>query len=200
MTGGDDGRPTPLPLDPAVDQALRRALGEIQRRGAIGGGPIDDAIEHARHFVAAIPAAVAPGATLVDLGSGGGLPGLVIAADRPDLRITLVERRAKRVDLLAYGVRLLDADARVEVIGGDVATVVAARPRSFDVVTARSFAPPPVLGPIARDLLVSSGVLLVSEPPGDDDRWPVDLLTTCQLVDDGRIGAVRRLRRVPTTG
>ena len=48
------------------------------------------AVAHADAFAAALPSSAA----VVDLGSGGGLPGLVIAVRRPDLRLTLVERRA----------------------------------------------------------------------------------------------------------
>ena len=37
---------------------------------------------------------------MLDIGSGGGLPGLVIAHDRPDVHVTLIDRREKRTDLL----------------------------------------------------------------------------------------------------
>ena len=82
---------------------LRHVLTEIQRRGAIGRVSIDEAIAHADEYVAALPDDL-HGGELVDLGSGGGLPGLVIVARRPDLRVTLVERRDKRADLLRFGV------------------------------------------------------------------------------------------------
>ena len=45
--------------------------------------------------------------TVVDLGSGGGVPGLVIARARPDLRLVLVDRRAARTDHLPRLVRRL---------------------------------------------------------------------------------------------
>jgi 16S rRNA (guanine527-N7)-methyltransferase len=179
----------------AVDSALRRALLEIQRRGAIGGGPIDEAVAHAEQFAAALPSWVEAGARVVDLGSGGGLPGLVLVARRPDLLITLVERRAKRADLLMYGVRALDATDRVRVVAGDVRTLMTAEPASFDVVTARSFAAPTVVLEVATALLCSPGVLLVSEPPSLDDRWSPAGVADAGLVDDGRRGAVRRFLR-----
>ena len=179
----------------AIDTALRRVLLEIQRRGAIGGGPIDEAVAHAEQFAAALPSWVEAGARVVDLGSGGGLPGLVLVSRRPDLRITLVERRAKRADLLMYGVRALDATDRVRVVAGDVRTLMTAEPASFDVVTARSFAAPAVVLEVATALLRSPGVLLVSEPPSLDDRWSPAGVADAGLVDDGRRGAVRRFLR-----
>ena len=68
-------------LPPSSDAALRAALHEIRERGAIGTTDIDAAIAHAEQFVDVLPPG--PGA-LADLGSGGGLPGLVIAVRRPD--------------------------------------------------------------------------------------------------------------------
>src|SRR5688572_7475994 len=122
------------------DDDLVRALSEIQRRGAIGRTSVVEAIAHADRFVRALPPSIS---SVVDLGSGGGLPGLVIAHRRRDLRVTLVERRAKRVDLLRYGCRVLALS--------DIVTVVEADAEAFglsvdadsrvDVVTARSFGP-----------------------------------------------------------
>lgn len=178
-----------------IDPVLRRALLEIQRRGAIGSGPIDEAIAHAGQFAAALPGSVVAGARVVDLGSGGGLPGLVLVARRPDLLITLVERRAKRADLLMYGVRAIDATDRVRVVAADVRTLMTTEPASFDVVTARSFAAPAIVLEVATALLRSPGVLLVSEPPSQDDRWSPADVASAGLVDDGRHGAVRRFLR-----
>src|SRR4051794_7003522 len=45
----------------------------------------------------AIAAAIPPSATMADLGSGAGLPGLVLAIGRPDLAVTLVEPLQRRV-------------------------------------------------------------------------------------------------------
>ena len=161
--------------------------------GEAHSGDVDRA--RAEQFAAALPSWVEAGARVVDLGSGGGLPGLVLVSRRPDLLITLVERRAKRADLLMYGVRALDATDRVRVVAGDVRTLMTAEPASFDVVTARSFAAPAVVLEVATALLRSPGVLLVSEPPSLDDRWSPAGVADAGLVDDGRRGAVRRFLR-----
>ncbi len=208
MSGPDDPDLDPPVLDDmnssiagGLDrERLHRVLSEIQRRGGIGRVVIDEAIAHAELFVTALPDEV-NGGRLVDLGSGGGLPGLVIAASRPDLEVTLVERRDKRADLLRFGVRGLGAMGSVRVISGDVHAVVRGEAGKFDVVTARSFGPVADVLRIAEMLLRPGGCLIVSEPPPGSDRLPkADVSAT--MVDDGRVdgraGAVHRWRRSST--
>ncbi len=174
------------------DSALLAALGDIQRRGAIGEVSLPAAVAHADQFVRSLP----PGpAQLVDLGSGGGLPGLVIAVRRPNLAITLVERRRSRADLLQRAVRALRLD-HVVVFSGDVREVARVQPQSFDVVTARSFAAPKVTARWAGKLLKPNGVLLVSEPPAPAaERWPESVLIAASLTDLGTSGAIRRFQK-----
>ena len=176
-----------------TDEPLLAALASIQARGAIGPVSLTDAVRHADQFVAAIP----PGARrLVDLGSGGGLPGLVIAERCPHLAVTLVERRATRADLLRRAVSGLGLSERVAVVAADVRTVVASQANSFDVVTARSFGPPAETLRWAAALLVPGGRLIVSEPPEDiADRWPIALLDRFAMTDLGRDQGVRRFQR-----
>jgi hypothetical protein len=116
----------PDPVDEVLP-VLHHVLTEIQRRGAIGRVSIDEAIAHAEQYVAALPDDL-HGGELVDLGSGGGLPGLVIIARRPDFRVTLVERRDKRADLLRFGVRGLGATDRAEVVAADAELQKRAQP------------------------------------------------------------------------
>jgi 16S rRNA (guanine527-N7)-methyltransferase len=175
------------------DTALVAALSTIRARGAIGESSIERAVAHADHFVRRIPADVA---RLADLGSGGGLPGLVIAVRRADLEIVLVERRHGRADLLRRAVLALGLEHRVTVLGADVAELVRTSPAGFDVVTARSFAAPSFTARCAGSLLRPGGVFVVSEPPGDDPaRWPPSLLDVVGLVDLGRDDVVRTFRR-----
>src|SRR6056297_4107399 len=93
------GRPTEGA--PGPDAApLDAALTEARRLGFLGEGEIAAVVQHARWFVGAL-GALADGASILDLGSGGGIPGLVIANDRPSLSVTLIDRRAKRTDFLS---------------------------------------------------------------------------------------------------
>ena len=86
----------------------------------------------------ALSSAISPGATVADLGSGAGLPGLVLAIGRPDLHVTLVEPLLRRTTFLGEAVEELGlGNVRVrrgraeELHGRDL----------FDVVTARALAP-----------------------------------------------------------
>lgn len=178
---------------------LLSVLSGIQERGGIGTTDLGDAIEHADRYVALLPRS--PG-RLADLGSGGGLPGLVIATRRPDLRVVLVERRLTRADLLRRAVSALQMSDRVSVHAADVRQLAEAEGAGFDVVTARSFAAPTVTAVWAGRLLRPGGLLLVSEPPSDgpDDvtspaRWPADHLDRCGLEVVDVTHGIRRFHR-----
>ncbi|MEI8238357.1 MAG: RsmG family class I SAM-dependent methyltransferase [Actinomycetota bacterium] len=175
------------------DQRLLAALAAIQARGAIGEASLQAAIAHADQFVGEIPASAL---RVIDLGSGGGLPALVIAVRRPDLLITLVERRATRADLLSRAVASLALEQHVSVFVGDVRDFAETSASQADVVTARSFAAPQITAKWAGVLLASGGVLIVSEPPVDDpERWPSAVLDAAGLVDLGRRRGVRVFQR-----
>jgi len=77
----------------------------------------------------------------LDLGSGPGLPGLVLSILRPENRVVLIESRSKRVGFLETCVRELSLP-RCEVIGRRFEKV---RPMKASLITARAFAPLPKL-------------------------------------------------------
>jgi 16S rRNA G527 N7-methylase RsmG len=175
------------------DTRLLAALAVIQARGAIGERSLAEAIAHADRFVELIPAT---SRSAVDLGSGGGLPALVIAWRCPDLMTTMVERRATRADLLRRATISLGLVDRTRVLDVDVSVVCDDSPRSFDVVTSRSFGDvPTTTGFIAR-LLAEGGVALVSEPPVDrSNLWTSVLCQYPDLIDNGVYQGIRRLTR-----
>jgi 16S rRNA (guanine527-N7)-methyltransferase len=80
------------------------------------------------------------GAFVTDIGSGAGLPGIVLSVARPDLAVTLVEPLARRTVFLTEAVRALGLDARVAVVRGR-AEEVALQLHPADIVTARAVAP-----------------------------------------------------------
>ena len=88
--------------------------------------------------------ALPKGGNVVDLGSGAGLPGIPIAIERPDLRMTLVEIRERRVHFLRHIVRVLDLP--IEVRRADLETPPA---EAFEVALARAVSPAPELLPSA---------------------------------------------------
>ena len=80
---------------------------------------------------------------VVDIGSGAGLPALVLADAFPQTTWSLIERRRGRTELLTRAVHRLGLDNRVEVIAADVAVAAHGPLRAqADWVTARSFGPP----------------------------------------------------------
>ncbi|MDW3215377.1 MAG: RsmG family class I SAM-dependent methyltransferase [Ilumatobacteraceae bacterium] len=162
-----------------MNTELLETLRDAQRFGFFGGRPVEQAAEHALGFVDALGPLDA-GCRLVDLGSGGGLPGLVLADAYPEIRITLVDRREKRTDFLRRAVLRLDF-THVDVVAADVDVLIGEvddgiRHR-FDVVTARGFGPPSTTLTVACDLLAPAGRVVISEPPAGD-RWDAELLTS----------------------
>jgi len=146
-------------------------LAQLERArtlGFLGPGPVADHIQHAAGFLAAL---VDVGGTVVDLGSGGGVPGLIIAMARPDLTLVLVDATAKRCRFLEQAVRGLALSAsviedRAEAVGHS------ARRGSADAVVARSFGAPAATAECGAPLLRLGGVLVVSEPPEPPiGRW-----------------------------
>ncbi|WP_239093134.1 16S rRNA (guanine(527)-N(7))-methyltransferase RsmG [Paractinoplanes abujensis] len=96
-----------------------------------------------RHLVncAVVSNMIPIGASVVDVGSGAGLPGIVLAVARPDLRITLVEPLARRTAFLSEAVTALGLESTVTVVRGRAEDVVDGPPAGADVVTARAVAP-----------------------------------------------------------
>lgn len=93
-----------------------------------------------RHLVncALLADLIPAGATVCDIGSGAGLPGLVLAIARPDLRVTLVEPLLRRTTFLEEVAEALQLEG-VEVVRGRADSVHGSR--RFDVVTSRAVAP-----------------------------------------------------------
>jgi 16S rRNA (guanine527-N7)-methyltransferase len=174
-----------------IDESLLETLRSAQRFGFFGDRPIEEAVEHSVGFVSAI-GSLPPGARICDLGSGGGLPGLVLGAAFPEATVVLVDRRQKRTDFLERAISRLgwehvrvrcdDAEAVVREVGSEVT-------EPFDVVTARGFGPPESTLRTAAALVAPSGRIVISEPPSGD-RWPDHLLAELGLVGR-RAGNVR---------
>jgi 16S rRNA (guanine527-N7)-methyltransferase len=125
---------------------LSRYAGWLAGPGTIRGllGPREVPRLWDRHLLnsAALVELVPSGSRLVDVGTGAGLPGLVVACLRPELRVDLVESMQRRTDFLAEVVADLGLTDRVRVIRGraeDSSVVKAVGSAEF--VTARAVAP-----------------------------------------------------------
>jgi len=170
---------------------LSRALEESRLRGYVGPGPIGPQIDHAEGFALCWEAheSTHPGLFL-DLGCGGGLPGLVLL-ERWNSSAILLDSMKKRMKLLEEVLRWPDAPTGARLITGR-AEEVAREPGmtgTVDLVTARSFGPPAVTAECAVRFLRVGGILVVSEPPDDSSRsrWDNDALATIGLEVRGRV-------------
>ena len=173
-----------------------RLVGQLSRArelGFLGPGPVEPHLEHALVFVDALDGVEG---TVVDLGSGGGLPGLVVAAARPDLHLVLLDARAVRCRFLEEAVGALElaatvVEGRAEEAGrGPLRGVAAA-------VVARSFGSPGATAECGAPLLAPGGRLVVSEPPdAAPSRWPAEGLARLGLVDQGTLRRPRATVRV----
>ena len=76
--------------------------------------------------------------SLVDLGSGAGFPGLVLAALRPELEVTLIEADARKSAYLGEAARKMGLPRQPRIV---ISRIEAAPPAKADVVTARALAP-----------------------------------------------------------
>lgn len=178
--------------DDEVDKSLYEALGESQRLGFLGDRSIDEVIEHSRSFVQAL---VDVSGSVIDLGAGGGVPGLVLAVDRSDLRVTLLDRRTKRTDFLSRMVRRLGLGDTVTVVAADVQDAIARGHVEFDAAIARGFGPPEFTLRTGVRCIGSNGLVVISEPPSGD-RWEQSLLDELEVVrlpSDPRVAVFRRV-------
>lgn len=127
-------------------------LTEGIERGLIG--PQEGERIWERHIFNSLPVStlIPSGASVIDIGSGAGLPGIPLALSRPDISVTLIEPLQRRVDFL------------IEAVAGLNITVLRGRAQDFtitaDVVTARALAPLEKLAKMTRHLIKKGGVLL----------------------------------------
>jgi 16S rRNA (guanine527-N7)-methyltransferase len=115
---------------------------------------------------------------VLDLGSGGGLPGLVLAEDDPGRRLVLLDSATRRCRFLRQAIGVLGLEGRAEVVE-ERAETAARHPtlrEASDAVMARAFGPPAVTAECAVGFLRLGGSLVVSEPPEASVRWPPEAL------------------------
>jgi 16S rRNA (guanine527-N7)-methyltransferase len=152
---------------------LESILEEARKLGLLGPETVDRHIRHARMLATRVD----PPGTFLDLGSGAGVPGLILAIVWPAASGSLLDASARRsafceraISSLDLGDRVVAVRGRAEAAGRDIEL----RER-FDLVVARSFARPAVAAECAAPFVRPGGRLLVSEPPQTTEgeaRWP----------------------------
>jgi 16S rRNA (guanine527-N7)-methyltransferase len=140
---------------------------EGEERGLIG--PLELPRLWTRHILNSVIAAPLFQGSVADIGSGAGLPGLVLAIARPDVRWTLVEPMERRVTWLNEQVDALGLE-NVEVVRARAEDVH--RSSGFDIVTARAVSALRTLIPITAPLVRDGGELTLlkgANAPGEID-------------------------------
>ena len=196
----DDG--TALEAEPAAVERLfgersglaRRYADALATDGVVRGliGPREPARLWTRHLLnsALIAQLINPGATVVDIGSGAGLPGIPLAIARPDLQVTLVEPLERRTRFLVEITGSLGLD-NCRVVRGRAEEVVSLCGNA-DVVTSRAVAPLHRLvtwsAPLARDggvVLAMKGSSAAEELVRDEKAVAAAGLVAAEVLEIG---------------
>jgi 16S rRNA (guanine527-N7)-methyltransferase len=168
-------------------QTLQKILFSANSEGFVTNNAAKHGIEHSKGYLfskenSSFLETLKKEDLAIDLGTGGGLPGLVLATFT-DCYWLLVDRSDRRCAFLKKAIFELDLNQRVEVIECSAEELSQGDYRGkAKLVTARSFGSPAITAECASPLLKEDGLFIVSEPPLDkldsnQDRWPVDGLT-----------------------
>lgn len=160
-----------LGLAPTLADPLARYLALMLRWNAAYNltairDPREMVTKHLLDSLAMAPA-VAGLATLADLGTGPGLPGIPLAIATPSLRVTLVESNGKKARFMREALRQLGlgnaevAESRIEALD---------RPGQFAAITARALATLPQILALGGHLIAPDGVLLAMKGARPDEE------------------------------
>jgi hypothetical protein len=144
-------------------EALEAAWLPARRAGVLGSATTEEIREHAAGFIPAACGVLDP-VVGIDLGTGAGVPGLLLAVALPYSRWTLVDGSERRCEFALSAVRALALQDRVEVRHGraeELAHDVNYR-GVYSLVVARLFGPPSELAEIGIPFATDGGTLAVS--------------------------------------
>lgn len=179
-----------LTYNPTKFAALEPVLRAAQRIGALSDAPFDQIITHALWFAKAIPDTAR---RVVDLGAGAGVPGLIVAFERPELELVLVDRRSGRTDSLTRSVLALGLADKVKVKCSEIGDLTrdAKFYKQFDAAISRGLGPPLETLRLSCDLVKTGGVIIISEPPPTtQSRWNPEEVADLGLSAPVRLGSV----------
>lgn len=124
---------------------------------------------YTKHFLdSLLPVDLIPsGATLIDIGSGAGFPGLPLAIERSDLKILLVDSLNKRINFLDAVIAALSLD-NVSTLHSRAEDLD--KSRLFDVATARAVAPLATLAEYCLPFVKQGGMMLSYKSADSDEE------------------------------
>lgn len=186
-----------------LDAFVRFLVAENEKQNLVSRGTLAEVWNrHILDSAQLVQFTPSPEARWLDLGTGAGFPGLIVAMLHPG-RVTLVEERRKRTDFLARALDLLGLGAKVTIIAGKIER---AAPQPFDVISARAFAPLARLFELSHDFsttktrfILPKGRNASSELEAAKASWQGDFRLERSLTDvDARIIVAERVSRKPS--
>lgn len=130
-----------------------------------------------------------PTGNLLDIGSGAGFPGLPIKIAKPELTVTLLEAKRKKINFLKQVILLLNL-SHITVLHGRIEKVVSENQCGcFDMVIARAFATLETLLKLAHPLLIKGGHLITMKGKEGDK----ELITNRELLSSLSMNVVKKV-------
>lgn len=170
--------------------------------------PIAAARVHIADSLLVLRAGIPLSASLIDVGSGAGLPGIPLKVARPDVDVTLLEPEARRAAFLELAAQELGLPVRVVVARAEDAAKETSLREKFDIAAARALAPLPVVCELTLPLVRCGGKAVLLKGPSvraelPDGRAAARILGGGEpdLIDARLAGGERRvIVVVPKTG
>lgn len=167
---------------------VQESLNRSAALGFLGAMDLADQVAHGLGFAAAAQSIrEAPPDTVLDMGTGGGIPGLVLRACWPSSYLVLLDSNERRTEFLFTEVAHWEGRGRTQVVRAraEEAGRSEALRENFELVTARAFGSPGVTAECGSAFVAVGGLLVVSEPPVGESRWSVEGLVGLGLLDAG---------------
>lgn len=155
-----------------IDQFATHALELIEWTTKTNLTSITDPLEIAvKHFLDSIAPApiIPPDASLLDIGSGGGFPGIPLKILMPSLSVTLIDASRKKVSFLKHVIRMLDLDnieachVRAEDLSGNNIFE-----KTYDVIISRALSSTVDFVQMSLPLLTEEGFIIAMKGRASD--------------------------------